>query len=347
MAHTSLHDQLGATTVAKLLADADRTRSREFGIGYFEQPGGDPIIGLHYTCDFKAEEEWGVNDLRKAITGDNPRRFSMTKDGRHHFATFSDVNGLILSTREYEKGHQIKWGDDVSEYADSPYLVDREPDYVAHYRNWLDYRVNGLSFWIHRKTVAELREEARELSISPLPRRKDDLIEQINRAKAPKDAPATWPGWFQNGRQLVFRADDGPTADVLKALQKTAADGHLAIGNGSGPFASGLFIYDARDETQELQDQREAQFDWYDARMAELEPVAKDLEENFLGYYFLGDPKVIDTGDGRKVVRYWLNSHTTGHAYDGRQIFGWFTLEELKDRSFVDKHNESKKNKAS
>lgn len=76
--------------------------------------------------------------------------------------------------------------------------------------------------------------------------------------------------------------------------------------------------------------------------MAELEPVAKDLEENFLGYHFLGKPTEFSTDDGRTVVRYWLNSHSTGHAHDGRQIFGYFTLDELKGRSFVDKHNAEK-----
>lgn len=331
--HTSIYQQLGYTPDT---LPNDRCSTREFQVGVFEQPSGDPIIGLHYMCDFRAEEEWGVSDLRKAITTDNPRQFKQSRKATKHIATFSDVNGLVLSVRDLDFT-SLTWDEQID-----PYMRRQYPDKSSDYAEFMDReRFDYRLLWKYEdKKLPELRQDAKGLGISPLPRKKADLVNAILNKVDTLETRTSWPGWFHFGKDLVLRADAGPVADVLTKIIEATRKGTLGIGNGSGPFSSGLFLYDTRDESKELQKKREADFDWYDARMAELEPVAKDLEENFLKFYFLGNPSTLDTGDGRQVVRYWLNSHGTKHAYDGRQIFGWFTLEELQDRSFVGKYNE-------
>lgn len=336
---STIYSALGLTARhLEPLKPAGPTRS---AVGYTEQPDGDPIVGLHYACDFRAEEEYGTSELRDAITSSDPRRYVMTKAARRHVALFSDVNGFVLSTRILDN-QEPKWGDHLTKlYATS----DREPEYAAWFRSAISASSKLLGSF-PRQTVKELREIAKSIGVTPLPSKRADLISAIQAVelKDPSHAPTEWPAWFHYGRELVLRADSGPVAIVIERLRAAAQNGTLAIGNGSQAFGSGLFLYDAADETPGLVKQREAAHDWYDARMAELAPVKKDLEANVLGFYALGNPTVLDSGDGAgKQVRYWMNSHSTSLAYDKRQIFGWFTLEQLKDRSFVDIYNRKRK----
>lgn len=331
MAHATIFKQVGKT-LEELTEYGEHNSPRFFGIDILEQPDGDPIIGIGYQCDFKAEEEWGISDLRKAFTTDNQRRFHMTKASKANVAVFTDVNGLVLSTSPVSETSP-KWGHEFG------YGRTGKPDYVGHFQIGTT-DVTGY-YGLHSYQVTELRQMAKEEGVKPLPTRKDDLIHAILAKRFEGVERSTWPGWFQSGRDLVLRADNGLTAVVLTAVAAAAKSGHLAIGNGGGVFGSGIFLYDSRDETKQLKKEREARFDWYDARMAELEPVAKKVSED-IGYYFLGRPSEHKDDNGNPVAKYWLNSHSTRKAHDGRQIFGWFSLAELDDGSYIDVHNSMK-----
>ena len=302
---------------------------RMFTVGLTETPDGEPIVGLVYQTDYRAEEEYGVRDLRKAITGDDPRNFQMTDEAKEHVAFFDGVRGMVLSTRRLPESH-VKWGYEVG---DPEKKIGRSfaDNYESFYDSSLPYSQGveagrNLSW----KQVTELRQIAKDLGIKPLPSRKRDLVNAISTApNLKRENPERWPGYFHYGNEMVFRAEgDGATAKVLEKLMDAAKHGTLGIGDASGPFSSGMFFYDTRDETPGLVDQREAGFDWYDEKMTELKPVADKLKEKGHNWFFLGKPHEIN-GE----IKYWLNG-SSGPGYN-KQPFGWYTLAELESEKFV------------
>lgn len=294
-------------------------------------PGGQPIAGLVYQTDYKAEEEYGVGELRKAITSADPRRFVMTDTAIDNIAVFDDVNGMVLSTRRLLV-QTMKWGDPLNGEASNPWYTryaERWNERVGRTRALCDVA----DPWMK---MDKLRAVARDLGISPLPRRKNDLVAAIhNHPRVTEKTPDVWPAWFANGKELVLRADgDTMCARIMRKLIDAVTCGTLAIGNASGPFSTGLFFYDARDETPELVEEREARFDWHDARMAELEPVAEALKADGIRWFALGRPTEING-----QIKYWLNGSST-HKYP--QPYGWYTLQELADKKFIDDARERK-----
>lgn len=293
-----------------------------------ETPDGDPIIGLSYQTDYKAEEEWGVADLRKAITGPDPIRFAQTPEGAECIRFFSDCNGMVLSTGPRTDA-ELAWGDPVGEFGDTRYRGDYE---------FALFRIAGIDRWT---TVPELRAKAKELGVKPLPSRKEDLIAAITgRLSATGDsAGLVAPAWFQSGNDLVIRADgDGPAARVVAKLVAAARAGRLGIGDGSGPFHSGLVLFDAADMTPGQITEITEQHRWHAERMAELEPVKQELLDRGYRFYFLGNPKLIRRkGDSEERLYYWLNAMSSRNA-DGSysQPSGWFTLDELRAAKFAD-----------
>lgn len=295
----------------------------QFGPGFFDQPGGDPLVGLNYMTDYRHEEEKGSQKLREAVTGKDPRNFVMTQRGADYVTAFADKTALLLSTRNLQQ-HPPKWGDPLTPWGRATSYVRNFTDNVAYTRG-----INRSQFWSDK--VPDLRRKAKEAGITPLPKTRklleDALIEHMI-ANTPERGHL-WPGWFSDGEHLVLRADDGVTKQILDRLIAAAQRGTLGIGDRSGPFATGLFFYDAAEETAELVRDREAAFDWHDARMAELEPVKDELEADGYPMFFLGIPE--RTADGH--VRYFMNSGAGGKL--AKSVSGWFTLEQLKDRSFV------------
>lgn len=289
---------------------------RTFSVTYTDTPDGEPIIGLAYQTDYKYEEEAGVGELRKAITGDNPRNFCMTAKARNNFALFADKNAITLSIWPVIDKNP-NW-DPKSNYGD-------EWDYGVPYAQGIEESPSKLSW----EKIPQLRERAKKLGIKPLPSKKNILVSAISsHPNTAKKSPEKWPGYFQRGDKLTLRADgDGLAARVLTKLVDAAENGTLGIGDSSGPFSTGIFLYDTRDETPGLITQREADFDWYDERMAELKPVREELEEKGFKWYFLGKPAEID---GK--TKYWLNGQA-GKGY--KQPSGWYTLDELRSEKFI------------
>lgn len=304
--------------------------SAAFSLGFFQDDTGTTIAGISYCTDYRAEEEYGTRDLRNALTSTEMRRFQMTDQAARHIAIFDDVCGLVLSTYPHDV-RTMSWGD---------VLPSGSQDYVQDYTRRLPW-VQGLSTNKERLSVKQLRALAKSLGLSPLPATKDRLLDAINThpsTLASATHPYTYPAWFRYGRDLVLRADAGPTKIVLERLIEAARAGTLGIGNGSGAFSTGLFVYDTRDETPELVAAREAAFDIYDARMLELAPVSRELNERGYKFHFLGNPRSggLKTVHGQEdgTTRYWLNGSTKrGHKY--LSLYGWYTLDELLAEKFI------------
>lgn len=305
---------------AAAIAAARHPNTNTIGLAGFEDPAGHMIVGITYRCDYAAEQEYGIGDLRKAITGTNPRQFTTEPAGRAHVRAFDDVNGFVLSVRPLPE--HIAWGDnlpwvDGGEYTRS--WTRRNASVAVDCARVPIDRLNWMK-------VSELRELAAKRGVKPAGRTKAAYIEALT-AHAIEDVDMTVaPAWFQNGKTLIVRADQGSVAKVVGALVDAIAAGTFAIGNASGPFHSGILFYDARDESEQLRREREEQFDWHDARMAELEPVAAQLRADQIRWHFLGNPR--EDADGQVV--YWLNG--SGQP----QPYGWYTLAQLAARTFID-----------
>jgi hypothetical protein len=290
---------------------------------------GTLVVGLCYQTDYRAEEERGVSELRSALTSDNMRRFQLADTAADNIAYFTDVRGMMLSTQKLT-AHTLAWGEPI------PARWDTSDVYAGDYSSRLHWQQERSAVRFTWATVETLRQNAKKVGIRPLPRTKTELVAALEKhpdVYATAKHPERWPAWFAHGDTLVLRADHGITADILDCLIDAAKAGTLGIGNGSGPFATGLFLYDTVDETDAMVAAREAQFDWYDARMAELEPVKAELKKRGHRFYFLGNPRegTWTTANGKEcgATRYWLNGH--GQP----QPCGWYTLDELLAEKFV------------
>lgn len=336
------------TTSCATCETTSEPRTRTFAYQHLHLADAE-IDALVYVTDYRAEEEYGTRDLRIAVTSDDKRRFKMTRKARANIRAFSDVNALMLSTKPLPDGDPT-WGQTPAPPWDGGGWQTRDAgngDYPGHFsRNVIWARGLPDPWRMSRKKMDELRADARTLGISPLPRRKDDLVGAICAhpdSLATADTPDCWPGWFHHGDLLVLRADDGATADALARIVDAYKAGTLGIGDGSGVFSTGLTIYDTRQETKRLVREREAAFDWHDTQMSKVADVHQRLKDRYT-VYFLGRPTERDWDKtGERSVKYWLNisrpygkpTPTTPHGQLGKQVMGYYSVAELADETFV------------
>jgi hypothetical protein len=333
----------------------DHSMGRTMNIAYFDTPDGDPVVGFTYSCDFRAEEEWGIGDLVKALTGDNPRSFHMTKKAEQYVAFFSDVNGLILSTEPLPK-REYSWGEPVGQPAWTQGENDYYTDYARHFEQTLPY-AQGIDDHVRSwMSVKELREVGTRFGLEKLPRKKAELyavVAAVVREQGEPKYPDVWPAWFYNGKQLILRADTGLGARVLARVAKAARAGQLGVGSGSSnPFSRGLLFFDARDETKGLRQAIKERHDWHDAQMKKVAPAEAELKRLGYCWYALGNPRELDSGDGKQKLRFWVNGLRLQDYYQlrraggtilvdeeekaamsqARDLAGWFTVDELVER---------------
>lgn len=324
---------------AEVKTSEHHTSPRTFTVVMADTPDGDPIVAISYTNDYKYEEEAGVGTLRKAV-------FKLDRKGRpvggvnpEHVTRFLDRNSLVISTEVLVNEHQ--WGTDLERrdpHWHNPIAV-HEQDYHRDYKISRDGSL-GLTGWeFNYMKVDRLKEKAFEAGIKPIPRKKDDLVASLKEKQVPL-YPNRWPGWFQNGKTLVLRAESGLAADVLNILYAESRDGNLTFGSASGVFSSGMNIYTLSDIGPKLKKQREASVRWHDKQMKKLKPVEAALKKEGYNWYALGNPTDgFESLVGRdepvnpKEVRYWLN----GHGILGLgQPYGWYSLKELREHKFVE-----------
>jgi len=351
------------STNATALAELELTRveleglddgfsSRALSVAFFETPDGDPVVGITYLCDHRAEEEWGVGNLAKALTGDDPRAFQMSRQAFRHIAFFSDRNGLILSTEPLPK-QEYAWGEPVGQPEWMRGDAESYTDYARHFEQslpWVQGINDHVNYWM---TSAELREVGRKLGVEKLPRKKSELYDAVAaaaRAKGEPKRPDSWPAWFHNGKQMILRADSGPAARVLARVARAAREGFLGVGNGSSnPFSQGLLFFDVRDETEGLRKAIKERHDWHDAQMKKLAPAERELKRLGYRWYFLGRPREVAWQGEEKALRFWVNGLQLGDPWrretpiqadeeeqklmrQARDLSGWFTIPELQER---------------
>jgi hypothetical protein len=301
----------------------DRPSVASFCPGVYVGPDGSVIAGLAYRTDYRAEEEYGSRKLREIVTTENPRQFKMTPEARRKVTVFTDVVGVAFHAKNYGDFPKFaRWGDRLDDYGGTDYARawEERKGYTRGYPGWSYFGARG---------VPDLRREAKELGITPLPIKRADLENAISERLGPTH-PDVWPAWFEDGNHLILRADNGMAFEILKALIDAIENGSLGIGDGSGLFSTGMFFYDTRDETVALRKQRERDFDWYDARMKEVEPVIEALRPNSLQFH-LGSPMLGEDG----TVSYYMSRSFSkpGRYREYENEYGRFTLLELEEKA--------------
>lgn len=302
--------------------------------------GEHQVAGLLFQTDYRGEEEYGAAQLLSVLTGNDPRRVQMLDGTGRYVGRFADVNGFVISTKVLP-ANTFAWGDDVeTHWRGWQAPAGWEAPYVTSWSRQLPYtRGDRFAQLVSqgRVLVPELRSRAQQLGLRGLPRKKDELARFILDSaeyKASVLRADVWPAWFTRGTTLVVRADEGPAAVLVDALGDALDAGTFALVSHSGPFHTGLLLFDARDQSPEMIAERNEAQDWVDARMGELEPVQAQLKEWGHRWFFLGKPRERDG-----VVRYWLNGYGAAATRDGvtcnGQPWGWYTLAELLEEKFV------------
>ena len=324
------------------LCDESDPHSATFTASYYEEPDGRIIPGVVVQIDREGNQEFGLPKLRSAFCGADHRNFQMRQEAVDRVAVFTDRPGLVLSRDPLAAG-ELRFGDPIRTATDVRWGSEGLTGYAERHardRRWTS-RLAQLIPDPAFTTVAKLREQARSLEISPLPRSKQALCDAI--AAHPDmlaQAEDLWPLQFDRGEIMVLAADAGTaTGAALARISEAARNGRLVFGQASGPFHHGLFLTDAAFETRALIDWRSEQFDWHDAEMAELGDRERQLKDAGVSVHFLGNPRAGGWNDEDSRTRYWLNADgpRQGYGRDARsfRLAGWWTLTQL-DRLIAD-----------
>lgn len=308
----------------------DSPRPREVGIITIDTPDG-PVRGLTYIADFRAEEEYGSGELRRAFTAaSDPASFShriaaldpgFRPSGNRRQADFVEVGQdyVALNILPGARGQDRQ--------------IDQARTHIRTQAPWV--REDAQRWRYERMTVAKLHQVAAEREISIPPRtRKAELVDLISAATAVQ-RPNIHPAWFHYGDVLVLpRGTDDEFGEMVEKMIDAASTGNLIVGGvGRSTFGRGLSLLDGRDLGDTTREQIIDDHLVYLDRMAELEPVKDELTRRGFRWYFLGNPSVLNTGDGTTCVRYWLNGMG---GYGRPQPYGWYTVEELLAEKFLD-----------
>jgi len=311
-----------------------RARSRTAELALAENPGGDPILGVQYSCDFRYEEEAGAGQMATL--------FSQTAQADSFLAQEYILNeGRLIEG--LPQAHLVLETDELIAFQAQQFVYDAERELEAA-RKYIDgaERYEDGSFALERKywnsTVAELKELAKSRGIKGYSKlKRDGLVKlhtdfdlaELQGDSIPSEPEvSSQPGYFHNGSVLVFRKHDNLFSAVLSKLVEAAKAGYLVVGGGGiGAFGSGFSLFDGRDLTEEAKDQISARNRWYREQMELLKPVAEAVKAGPMGgYYALGRPS---PGEGG-TVEYWLNGYSM-RLPNGRssQPFGYYSLEDL------------------
>lgn len=282
--------------------------TRTFGLSYTETSDGWPIVGVKYQCDFRSEEETGMGDMIRNFenTEDQTKICFDTPEGGFVFLAkhyIYDVNREILAARAF-------WSQSIG-YAQGAEVLNT-----------------------YRLTVKEMKEWAKDNNLSLKGLTKRDQIEAKVRAHSiktsKKETPNQWPGWFHYGGVMYLKAE-GIVHDVLKLIWMAGGEGSIGVLGGSQAFGRGFGFYDKRDIGPLLAAELEEADKFYKDSMEALKPVQEALEAKGHRFYFLGKPQQFNG----QPVKYWMNGQVTQLTH-GKQAFGWYSLEDLKNETFVE-----------
>lgn len=280
-----------------------KLNSREAGIGYLSSSeGSDMIVGVTYTGDHRAEEEYGLTYISKSL-----KEGTFKKDD----VRFFEKDG---------KGYLLIKGERAYDFEESAERSLKTAD--TRFSKYANYDERSKLYFLDRKSVAQLRSEFKG-KIKPLPTKKNDLINAVLDLDRPKDFIKHPQGEFHSGRALAIVSDNPAMIATMRHAKEAHDNGSLRVGSSSNPSSNGVVFYDERDISREDKINLIKSEEATKVAVDYFSETEKKLKEN--GRVYAAFPNV---GPELKDVRdskYWLNYSSKNH----KLIFGWFNKEEL------------------
>lgn len=291
------------------------TSTRQASIGYLKtEDGEDRVVGVSYGGDYKAEEEWGLSHIRKALANGD-----FEKDD----VAYLEKNG---------KGVLVIRGEDFGFSPESEYAQRSVATAMKRFDDYVPYDEQKVLWQTERKygdkKVAELRSMFKG-KINPLPTKRDDLMKAITvyETNPPTDTVKVPQGEFQNGKVLSIVSDNKAMMATMRKAKEAHDAGTLRMGNSRNPFARGVVFYDDRDVSRDSK-----------VRQVKIEEGTKLASENIKeswdklkrnGSAFAVSPHVDedlqDINDAKYWVNYYPNKVPEGTKLEGgRSVFGYF-----------------------
>jgi hypothetical protein len=298
--HGTLYRQLlaqGFTAEDIAAAENSRPGLRRIGLALVTQDGAtDPLVGVAYGGDFRAEEEHGLPQINRGLAAGEHKKRILTGevDGRWYLGLHAD-QGLHRWQPEETLARQATEAHERSA---------REAEWAADRRD-------------RTLLVPQLREDIRGAGIEgPLPRTKPEL--QAMHRRVVRHLPEfTDVGEFHYGDTLIYLAHQPILIAALRLLADSGK--HLRMGGSGSPFGTGATIYDERDLTGDQIESARARADYIARMTKKAEPLRAAL--NTRGQVYALTPGRIQDG----VDMFYLNYSPRGHA----QQFGWYSLAQL------------------
>lgn len=322
-----------ATVKDRLPEERRSPDPRQAGIIVVDNLGGDPLVGITYRADHRAEEESGTGDLRRAFhERAHPSAFIPVEEAKSSevVAKIKERPVQRRSNPDSVQADLLFLSEEMVGFRVRQFNFSHEYDLGEAKRALSDGEAyaNGVSVPSSCEPRAVLVEKAKALGIPIKNRNRADLSAEIYRVMMEAAPESTvHPGWFRSGTILVLPRTKDTFGAVLEGLIEAAQAGFLTFGlGGFGPFGSGLSMFDERDLSEASRQNIIEQGQQYRERMEALVPYAGLVRHRLGGFFFLGNPRTNADGE----VTYWLNGHTTTLSNGQRaQPFGWYTLKDL------------------
>ncbi|MFS0885281.1 hypothetical protein [Aeromicrobium sp. 179-A 4D2 NHS] len=289
-------------------AEGERKRAnRKIYLTVNKQNGTDePVIGVTYTGDYRAEEEWGLAAISEKFNGSTVNQ--------------SDIVSVVTyGAHPYFVIEAKKAWDFLDTLADR---VDTAASRAISEAEWYD----GY-FRDYRKSVADLRAELKGI-VTPLPRKRADLLTAL-RVHVHGLPERVSVGEFHRGDFLVMAPADRLLTDALALLFEATETNNLRFGGSSNPFSRAVSFFDDRDLTPETVESIRASQHYNDTQMNFIADVKDQLEAK--GRLYAMSPGRLAPGD-RPMGDYWFINYypTVNKAADTRYgVSGWMSRDEL------------------
>lgn len=289
-------------------AEGERKRgNRAIYLTVNDQDGTDePVVGVTYTGDYRAEEEWGLAAISEKFNDPTVNQSDI-------------VNVVTYGAHPYFIIEAKKPWDGLDSLADRVRTAAARAFSEAE---WYD----GY-FRDYRKSVAELRAELKGI-VTPLPRKRADLLAAL-RVHVHGLPERVSVGEFHYGDLLVMAPADRLLTDALALLFEATETNNLRFGGSSNPFSRAVSFFDERDLTPETVNViREAQH-YHDTQMAAIADVKEQLEAK--GRLYAIKPGRLNPRDKGHGHYWYINYYPTVNksANPERGISGWLSREEL------------------
>lgn len=287
--------------------------NRQAGISYLQtEDGADSVIGVAYSADFKAEEEWGLAAIAKRLNNGESKPEDveyLEKDGK---------GVLVIAGEDRSHGYRVEERKEER--------IDTALNRFSNYKSYDDMQA-GWKY--NRLKVSELREMLKG-KVKPIPTKRDDLVKAaVKLEKGDQKDPVKPPqGEFQRGDFLAIVSDNPAMIATMKKIKESNDNGTLKLGTSNNPFSNAALFYDDRDVSRKAKEDEIRSNVVKESANEYISGTRTKLEEkgNVYAIQSDADSEIKDIRNSKFFINYSPKSPLKNGK---RQIFGWFNKEEL------------------